>query len=113
MGMADLGGLHQGAFLLAGSGCATAVTPDGKVLWELLIGSSAGSVDVCPKSRRILIGSYSGMPHVLDTDKKEEPDRAIGWNSPKELKRWIFWNTRKGPIQWYNNICINTIIAAK
>ncbi|MEM7223821.1 MAG: WD40 repeat domain-containing protein [Pseudomonadota bacterium] len=97
---AGLGGAHKGAFLLAGGAVATAVTPKGKVLWELIFGSSAGSVDVCPISRRILIGSYSGMLHMLDPDSVEAPDRAIGWNAPKELKRWIFWRTRKGPIQW-------------
>lgn len=93
-------GEPSGAFLLAGSGIATCVTAEGKVLWELEFGSSAGSVDVCPKTGRILISSYSGMLHLLDPAKRQQPPLAISYKPPLETHRWLFWERLERPVVW-------------
>lgn len=90
----------DGAFLLAGSGFAACVTPDGKLLWELGFGSSAGAVDVCQSTGQVLIASYSGMLHILDPTQIQSQPIFSGYNVPKEIGRWIFWDRLESPIAW-------------
>ncbi len=97
---ASMAGVESGAFLLAGSGFAACITPSGKVLWELGFGSSAGGVDVCPTTGRLLIASYSGMLHLLDPARQQEPLIDNGYKAPLELRRWIFWEAAGQPIAW-------------
>lgn len=91
---------ENGAFLLAGSGFAACVTPEGKLLWELGFGSSAGGVDVCATTGRVLIASYSGMLHLLDPSQKQSPAIFSGYNVPKEIGRWVFWDSLERPLIW-------------
>ena len=90
----------DGAFLLAGSGFAACVSPDGKLLWELGFGSSAGDVDICQSTGRVLIASYSGMLHILDPSQKQSPAIFSGYNVSKEIGRWVFWDRLESPIAW-------------
>ncbi len=97
---AAMAGEDQGAFLLAGAGFATCVTPSGKVLWEIEFGSSAGDVDVCPETGRVLIASGSGMLHLIDPSQKQEVPILAGYNAPLEERRWLFWDRLERPIVW-------------
>lgn len=97
---ASMTGQETGAFLLAGSTFAACVAPDGKLLWELGFGSSAGAVDVCPKTKRVLIASHSGMLHLLDPSQTQSPMIFSGYNAPQELRRWLFWDSLEQPIIW-------------
>ena len=89
-----------GAFLLAGSGFTNCVAADGQVQWELDQGSSAGGLDVCPQTGRILLASYSGFLHLLDPSRQQDPPLSSGYKTPMELRRWIFWDQLKHPISW-------------
>ncbi len=97
---ASMAGVDQGAFLLAGAGFATCVTPSGRVLWEIEFGSSAGSVDVCPETGRVLIASHSGMLHLFDPSKRQEVPIFAGYQAPLEERRWLFWDRLERPIVW-------------
>lgn len=88
---AEATGLDTGAFVLAGSGVMTAVTPAGTVLFSQYFGSSASSIDYCHRSRRLFLGSYSGILHVFDIDKLATPEQAFGYKPRRELYRWTFW----------------------
>ncbi|WP_435257909.1 WD40 repeat domain-containing protein [Thioclava sp. FR2] len=91
---------HKGAFLLAGSSYATCVTPSGEVIWEIQFGSSAGGVDICPTTGRILIASHSGMLHLLDPSASASPPAMSGYNTPIERLRWVFWDYLPTPLIW-------------
>jgi len=91
---------QTGAFLLAGSGFASCVTPDGSMVWELGFGSSAGAVDVCPITKRVLIASYSGILHLIDPSLSQSPMIFSGYKAPQELRRWLFWDRLDQPIVW-------------
>ncbi|TQV83199.1 WD40 repeat domain-containing protein [Denitrobaculum tricleocarpae] len=91
---------ETGAFLLAGAGFAACVTPDRKLLWEVEFGSSAGDVDVCPSTGRVLIASYSGMLHLFDPSKRQEVPIFAGYQAPLEERRWLFWDRLERPIVW-------------
>lgn len=97
---ASAGGVDGGGFLLAGSGFANCVSPAGKVRWELETGSSAGGVDICPETGLALVSSYSGMLHLLDLSRRQEPVISTGYNAPHELRRWVFWDQLEQPIAW-------------
>jgi hypothetical protein len=85
------------AFALAGASCLTIVGVDGKVVSELIFGSSASSVDYCPESQTLVLGSYSGFLHFL---KPAEVDpTGLGWRPPLETKRWCFFKDLP-PLQW-------------
>ena len=96
----SMSGYKEGAFLLAGSGFAACVAHDGKLIWELGFGSSAGAVDVCQSTGLVLIASYSGMLHILDPSQKQSPAIFSGYNVPKEISRWVFWDRLENPIAW-------------
>lgn len=91
---------ESGAFLLAGAGFAACVTPGGKLLWEVEFGSSAGDVDVCPSTGRVLIASHSGMLHLFDPSKRQEVPIFAGYQAPLEERRWLFWDRLERPIVW-------------
>ncbi|MGC4068454.1 MAG: hypothetical protein QM784_28170 [Polyangiaceae bacterium] len=60
-------------------------------------GSSASGIDYCPKTKTLVLGSYSGFLHFL---KPSELDpNGIGFRPLKELKRWCFLKNRE-PFQW-------------
>lgn len=91
---------ESGAFLLAGSGFASCVTPGGDLLWELGFGSSAGGVDICPKTGRVLLASFSGMLHLFDPARTQEIPIHDGYKVPEELRRWVFWDRLRRPLIW-------------
>jgi hypothetical protein len=88
-----------GAFALCGLGLLTCVTPDGKVVFGQMFGSSASAVDYCPKTRRMIVASCSGFLHVYDVDALEQPDRMVGFNARRELYRWVLWKDHE-PFRW-------------
>jgi hypothetical protein len=90
-----------GAFALAGSGVMRLCTPNGAIGFVQGFGSSAGSMDFCPESRRLALASYSGFVHVYDPYEEELPGRIDGWRPRRELTRWIMWeHLPNGPIRW-------------
>ena len=90
-----------GAFVLGGQlGQALCVSENGQVLWGFDFGSTARHIDVCPKTERILITSYSGMAHLINPKKQHNGDYITGFNTPSEEKRWIFGTKLKSPIVW-------------
>lgn len=91
---------EMGAFLLAGAGFAACISPSGKLLWELGFGSTAGGVDVCPGTGRVLLASYSGFLHLLDPMQAQDPSIFPGYNPPQELRRWVFWDRVGHPLIW-------------
>jgi hypothetical protein len=97
---ATMTGVGTGAFLLAGATYASCVTPGGKLLWEVGFGSSAGGVDACPETGRVLIASHSGMLHLLDATEKQMVPILAGHKPRLELRRWIFWDRLARPIEW-------------
>lgn len=96
---ADVAGHASGAFALAGAGYLNIVTPDGEILARQCFGSSASSIDYCPKSKQLLLGSYSGFLHVYDIAENEEADLAIGDRPRRERSRWVLWKDRP-PFRW-------------
>lgn len=90
----------EGAFLLAGSGFASCVQATGNVLWAMGFGSSAGGVDICPETGRVLLSSHSGMLHLLDPSQQQDPPISSGYRAPQEERRWLFWDRLKHPIIW-------------
>jgi hypothetical protein len=90
----------SGAFILAGASFAACVTPAGELQWEIGFGSSAGGVDVCPETGRVLLSSHSGMLHLLEPTKPQSVLINSGYNSPNELQRWVFWDRLDAPIIW-------------
>ncbi len=72
----------------------------GKPVFTQLFGSSLHAFDYDPKSKRAIVGSASGMLHVLDPFARAELGTAQGYRPRRELYRWIFWDTLKTPIRW-------------
>lgn len=93
-------GKDTGAFVLAGAGWMKCVTPKGEVLWDHFFGSTASSLDYCPKTNTLLLGSFSGFLHVLDPSSEAEAGIEIGFRPRKELKRWVLWREEAAPLQW-------------
>ncbi len=92
-------GQDTGAFVLAGLGTMTAVTPAGQVLFSQYFGSSASGIDYCPRTRRLFLGSYSGILHVYDIDRLADPTQTFGYRPRHEVYRWIFWRDYP-PFRW-------------
>ena len=72
----------------------------GKPAFTHLFGSSMNAFDYDPVSKRAIVGSASGVLHVMDPATRAEPGRARGYHPRRELYRWIFWDTLKTPIRW-------------
>jgi hypothetical protein len=96
---AGIAGHDTGIFALGGVGYLNSPDPFGKVIFRQEFGSSASSMDFCPKTRRLVLASYSGFIHVYDVDSEESPDRVCGYKARKELYRWILWKGHE-PFRW-------------
>lgn len=91
----------QGLFLLAGNGIMRGYGATGGLGFVQGFGSSAGSMDFCPETRRIAVASYSGMVHLYDSDQDELPGRIDGDRPRRELIRWLTWeHLPNGPLRW-------------
>lgn len=95
-------GFLPGDIVWIGGGGWTHAAPllGGKPAFTHLFGSSMNAFDYDPVSKRAVVGSASGVLHVVDPASRAEPGRARGYKPRKELYRWIFWDTLKTPIRW-------------
>jgi hypothetical protein len=92
---------EDGLFALAGSGILRGCTPRGALAFAQGFGSSASSIDFCPESRRLAIGSYSGFVHLYDPWQEELPGRIDGFRARREIARWLMWDgLPNGPLRW-------------
>lgn len=92
-------GPEKEGFALAGAGDLDIVSTDGDLRGVTLFGSSASSVDYCPKTGVLAVGSYSGFLHLFDPSKPARPDATIGYRPIRELYRWVLWRDR-APFRW-------------
>ncbi|MBP6629578.1 MAG: hypothetical protein KBG28_12695 [Kofleriaceae bacterium] len=91
----------NGSFALAGSGVLRIRNHVGAIGSVQGFGSSAGSIDFCPVSRRLALASYSGMIHLYDPYQEEAPGRIDGFRPRKEVARWLMWeHLPSGPVRW-------------
>ena len=93
----DIGG--QGVFALAGSSYLNMRGLDGAMRASLYFGSSASSIDYCPKTGQLAVGSYSGFLHLYDPKRVAEPGTVIGYKPFHERYRWVIWQNR-APFRW-------------
>ncbi len=92
---------HPGMFALAGSGLLRIQLATGPLGSAQGFGSSASSIDFCPESKRLALGSYSGFVHLYDPYEEELPGRIDGFRPRRELVRWALWkDLPHGPIRW-------------
>ncbi|HEY1960670.1 MAG TPA: hypothetical protein VGH28_33895 [Polyangiaceae bacterium] len=90
-----------GSFALAGNGILRIVNLKGAVGVAQGFGSSAGSIDFCPESKRLALATYAGFVHVYDPYVEELPGRVDGVRPRRELTRWVLWeHLPNGPIRW-------------
>jgi hypothetical protein len=88
-----------GAFALAGASYLDIVSADGAVLSTNCFGSSASSIDYCPKTGILAVASYSGFLHLFDTSQSAGEGKTIGYRPIRELYRWVLWRDRP-PFRW-------------
>ena len=73
---------------------------DGSLSWQHFLGSTISGITVSPSGKRLAVGSYGGMLHLLDLDTDERDPYAIGTAAHRELARWIVWKGLEQPLQW-------------
>jgi hypothetical protein len=89
----------NGSFALGGSSYLDIVSTDGTVLSTTYFGSSASSIDYCPKTGLLAVASYSGFLHIFALSQTAEEGKAIGYRPIHEQYRWVFWRDR-APFRW-------------
>jgi len=90
---------HNGAFALAGASYLNIVSADGAVLSANYFGSTASSIDYCPKTGLLAVASYSGFLHLFAPSQASDEGKAIGYRPIHEQYRWVFWRDRP-PFRW-------------
>lgn len=83
-------------------GYLRAFDAQGNFRWQHYVGSTICSLDLSPDGRRLVVTSYAALLCVLDLDNPERDPYAIGTGSrhPRELWRWLFWNSEERPLRW-------------
>jgi hypothetical protein len=89
----------EGGFALAGGGDLDIVSPKGDLRGITSFGSSASSIDYCPKTGLLAVASYSGFLHVFDPSRPAQADAVIGYRPIHERYRWVLWRDRP-PFRW-------------
>jgi hypothetical protein len=86
-------------FALAGAGYLDIVSTSGDLQSATSFGSTASSIDYCPKAGVLAVASYSGFLHVFDPANPAEQGTVIGYRPIKERYRWVLWSDR-APFRW-------------
>ncbi len=90
-----------GTFLLGDAGGdVRAIHENGDLAWEHHVGSSISGLAVSPNGKMLVVGSSSGMLHVIDLDQGEADPYQIGTGAHVERRRWIFWEGEERPLRW-------------
>jgi len=92
-------GPEKDGFALAGMSYLNIVSSDGTLRSSTHFGSSASSIDYCPKTGIVALGSYAGFLHVYDPNRQAESDQQIGYRPIHEVYRWVLWKDR-APFRW-------------
>ena len=90
---------HGGGFALAGASYLNIVSTVGAVLSANYFGSTASSIDYCPKTGILAVASYSGFLHLFVPSQAADEGKAIGYRPIHEQYRWVFWRDRP-PFRW-------------
>ena len=92
-------GPQKDGFVLAGEDYLNIVSSDGTLRSSTHFGYPASSIDYCPKTGIVALGSHSGFLHVFDPNRQAETDQAIGYRPIREVYRWVLWKNR-APFRW-------------
>lgn len=93
------GGSDANGFALAGAGYLDIVSATGDVRHTVNFGSSASSIDYCPKTGLLAVASYSGFLHIYDPARIAAEGTVIGYRPIHERYRWVLWRDRT-PFRW-------------
>jgi hypothetical protein len=92
-------GPEKEGFALAGAGYLNIVSPSGDVRSRTYFGSTACSIDFCPRTNRLAVASYSGFLHIYDPLRPAIEGRVIGYRPIHEFYRWVVWKDCP-PFRW-------------
>ncbi|MFC7441062.1 hypothetical protein [Laceyella putida] len=73
---------------------------NGELLWDFHVGGTITGMDVSEDGRKIVVGTYGGMLHLIHLDTGEVDPFAIGFSTNKELRRWLMWDELPQPLVW-------------
>lgn len=57
-------------------------------------------MDISQDGKKLLVGTYAGMLHLLELDAETKSDYSIGTSNIFEYKRWIIWKGEEDILQW-------------
>ncbi|MEM6675405.1 MAG: WD40 repeat domain-containing protein [Planctomycetota bacterium] len=90
-----------GLFLFGDAGgYVRAISEDGELLWQHLVGSSISGIAVSPDGTLLAIGSSSGTLYVIALDQPQRDPFQIGTAPHVERRRWLFWRDLDRPLRW-------------
>ena len=89
-------GPGKDGFALAGTGYLNVISSDGAIRSSTHFGSLASSIDYCPKTGILAVGSYAAVLHVYDPSRQAETDQAIGYRPIHERYRWMLRSDLRG-----------------
>lgn len=92
-------GKERDGFALGGAGYLNMVSAEGRLRSANFFGSSACSIDYCPKTGVLAVAAYSGFVHLYDPTQAAEEGKVMGYRPIHERFRWVFWRDRP-PFRW-------------
>ncbi len=92
-------GPEKDGFALAGVSYLNIVSTEGGMRSTTCFGSSASSIDYCPKTGWLAVASYSGFLHLFEPARAAEDGTVIGYRPIHERYRWVLWRDR-APFRW-------------
>ncbi|MBC2582562.1 hypothetical protein [Clostridium sp. DJ247] len=72
----------------------------GEFRWQFYLGSTISGMDISADGKKLLIGTYAGMLHLLELDAQTGSVYSIGTANILEKKRWIIWKGEDKILQW-------------
>ncbi|MHC1686076.1 MAG: hypothetical protein AB6733_24630 [Clostridiaceae bacterium] len=95
-------GVSRGEEYIIGDadGYIRAYNVKGEFRWQFYIGSTISGMDISKDGKRLLVGTYAGMIHLLQLDAERRSEYSIGTANILELGRWISWKGEKEILQW-------------
>jgi len=68
--------------------------------WQHFLGSTISGMDISEDGRKLAVGTYGGMLHLLDLDTDHIDPFAIGTATHRERCRWLFWHDEPDVLRW-------------
>ena len=81
-------------------GYVRAFSDEGRHLWQQMVGSSVGAIDISVDGKTMVVATCAGFISIFKMNAGRQAVHQIGDGNHEEIRRWIFWKDEPKALIW-------------